>query len=230
MSPPGGFPPYRGWPISRKSRTSWTMPFAIFNRQPRRIVPMQSTTTRLLTQNQLAALLPLDEKPYVELGHLYEREGKVEQAVDALIKASQRAKDPLPDSLEAADVYRSHKMYDKAVALYRSLQKRFPNSVELLSNLAQTLEQSGQDEQALAVYQQLYKANPTLVWVLDKEATVLTRLKRYPEAVALREQQIAAAPNNPQAYADLIHLYALEGKPEACLAWLQTKAQQQPNK
>ncbi|HLI48455.1 MAG TPA: tetratricopeptide repeat protein [Chthonomonas sp.] len=181
------------------------------------------------TLNQLAALLPLDEKPYVELGHLYEREGKVEQAVDALIKASQRAKDPLPDSLEAADVYRSHKMYDKAVALYRSLQKRFPNSVELLSNLAQTLEQSGQDEQALAVYQQLYKANPTLVWVLDKEATVLTRLKRYPEAVALREQQIAAAPNNPQAYADLIHLYALEGKPEACLAWLQTKAQQQPD-
>ncbi|CEK12493.1 tetratricopeptide repeat protein [Chthonomonas calidirosea] len=179
--------------------------------------------------NQLAALLPLNEKPYVELGHIYERQGKVEQAVDALIKASQRAKDPLPDSLEAADVYRSHKMYDKAIALYQSLQKRFPKSIELLSDLAQTLEQSGQDEQALGVYQQLYKVNPTLVWVLDKEATVLTRLKRYPEAVALREQQIAAAPNNPQAYADLIHLYALEGKPEECLAWLQAKAQQQPD-
>lgn len=181
------------------------------------------------TLKTLADLLPLDSKPYAEMAPIYEREGKIEEAVDSFLKASQRDKNALTYILQAADIYRSHKMYDKAVALYRQNEKRFPANIELLSALAQTLEQSGQDAEALTVYQQIAKANHSLSWVLDKEATILTRLKRYPEAIALRQQEIASAPNNPQAYTDLLHLYELEGKPQDGLIWLQSLAQQQPD-
>ncbi len=172
-----------------------------------------------------------DDDPvgYAELGRLYERQGDTDAAVAALRKASQREKDPVAYAIEGAELYRKHGKLDASIGEYEALRQKLPKDPRALAPLAQALEAARLYDRALGVYADLHRADPTLAWVEDRQAVVLTILKRYDEARAIREQEVAHNPGSAQAYADLAHIYELQGRSADYLAWLQPRVERSPD-
>ncbi|HZO88583.1 MAG TPA: tetratricopeptide repeat protein [Chthonomonadaceae bacterium] len=176
----------------------------------------------------LAEVASHDPTPYMQLGRLYDAQNRLEEAVAAYREAARRTQDPVEYRLEIADLYRRKGKLDLALAEYAALQTEHPTDRRLYDPMARAYEQAGQYEKALAAYDALLKVDPTATWVEDRKAVALIHLKRYAAARSLYEQMLDRNPNSYQTYADLAHVYKLEGKPEAYLPWLQARFEKAP--
>ncbi len=168
----------------------------------------------------LASARPLDPDVHAKLSALYEAQGNVAQAAQQLVFASQRDKSPLRYLLEEGELFQRHQMATQAISVYKELAASNPNNPQVIEPLAAAEEAAGQWNAALGDYTKLYNAEPQMYWILDKKASMLTHLKRYDEAVKVRLQQLKLHPDSLQTYADLQHIYALEGNATGFITFL----------
>lgn len=185
--------------------------------------------------------IPNDPIPFEERGRLMDVQGHVEESVAAYKAAAlavahqnkteapaDKTKDPVQDSLKAAEVYQRHKVFDKAIAELNALHKANPNNKEILSDLGLVYRETRQDLKSLETYDALLALDPSQRWVMDQKAIALMHLKRYDESKAIYVQEIDHNPTNRQTYADLALVYQEMGQRDAFLAWLKPRFEKTP--
>jgi len=180
--------------------------------------------------NTMAHAFPTNPTPFEELGRLYEAEKKFELAVENYRRASSfSVKDPIPNLMKIADLYRRNKMLDKAIEQLDSMHKKYANNIEVMTALAEVYQQASQDSKALDTYDAISKVNPNLNWVQDRRAAVFMRLKRYTEAQAIyiKELETSKSPSR-QTYEDLFHAFTVDGHPEKSLPYVKPRLERNP--
>ena len=131
--------------------------------------------------------------------------------------------------LQIPQLYRRKNEYDKALAEYAELYKKYPTDLRLLAPYAQFAVERGKDDAAVEIYTAIRKADQSATWAEALKAAALVRLKRYDEALPLYE---AAANRNPDSldnYEETRKIYEMEKKPDAFLPWLQGRLEKNPS-
>ncbi len=113
----------------------------------------------------------------------------------------------------------------RAVSLARAVLTDFPNNTELLSTLAQALNELGEDHEVAATFMRAVEIDPDNGRLLSNAALSLLRTGRPHDSLAAARQAIELEPNLATAHANLGHaLNALRKYDEAIAAFVASLA------
>ncbi|MBR1617607.1 tetratricopeptide repeat protein, partial [bacterium] len=140
---------------------------------------------------------PQNAQNYVNLGAIYQKQGKFDGAKNQYLKAIQMNPNDDTAYLNLASLYIQQKNYSDAVNVYNQILMKKPNNTEILSYKANTLYDAKNYEEALKCAEAILRIKPT-----DKNALNMVDdivYNRF-EGDKLLNYLIVKANNTPQNY------------------------------
>ncbi len=156
---------------------------------------------------------------YTNLGALYERQGKIEEARRAYGEALRLDPGQLRAAQALAQSDLSGQTSPQAIERLRESIRRNPTPDGYLT-LGQVLRRTGQLVEAEEALQQAMKQRPKHAGTCFELGAVRSQQGQAPEAEALLRQCIALDPNHAEAHSELGMLEARRGNLEPAAQWL----------
>lgn len=146
--------------------------------------------------------------PHIELGGLYEAEGKSAEAVKHVSKAAALAPDMADLKVRLGDLHKANNEPGKASGYYREAIEISPESVLVYNKLARLLADREMGEDALQYAAKGAVINPEDVEMKDTLGWILFKLGRYEESLAAYSALSGRDYRNPVIYyhIGMVHL------------------------
>ena len=97
---------------------------------------------------------------YVDLGYMYEREGKKTKAEKTYLKAIEKMNADMQQVKQLSEAFESRKLYDKAIQVYLTARNRLRNNQFFVFELAAMYEKNGDFDAMMTEYLDFLETNP----------------------------------------------------------------------
>jgi predicted O-linked N-acetylglucosamine transferase (SPINDLY family) len=186
------------------------------------VLPIHSEGLRTLAQNRRFDLaLPQAQAAvrsnmrnvthWIDLAAVYQAAGRINDAERTFDEAIRRFDHPFLFSLRAYVKHAARK-YDSALDDLREAERRSPNDVNNLNNLAAALVDQGRYEESIRYLERVLAIDPKHDGALANLSTIYLKLGRFDEAVEIKERQLSIDPDNPEHYLWLLHQLRSAGR------------------
>ncbi|MBN2534930.1 MAG: tetratricopeptide repeat protein [Spirochaetales bacterium] len=150
--------------------------------------------------------------PYMLLGNVYERTGKIDKALQSY-KQSIRLK---PDNVEAYNnlgiTYKRIKKYKEALAFLKRALLLDPHRADIHYNLGNVYKETGNLEQAIKQYEKSIETDPLFVPAYNNLGIVLETLEKFDVAGQVYSLGLEVDINNPKLHYNLGNIYEKQNK------------------
>ena len=177
----------------------------------------------LLEFQKVTELAPENPMGYGDVGSVYLREGKWNEAIPHYQKALSISPDS-PTYSNLGTAYFWLKRYDESVAMYQKATEMTPNNEELFGNLGDAQRWSGHSEQAAAAYDkaislafQQLQVNPRSAGTMGDLALYYAKKGDASNAQQYIQQARAISPDDIYLMYSEAQVKTLIGKPEEAL-------------
>ncbi len=135
---------------------------------------------------------------YVNLGELYARQGRIEQAIRELQRVLQESPRQPAVLMLLGMLYEQQKDVPRAMEKYEEALQISPDFAPAANNLAWLLlEHAGDKERALTYAETAWKALPTDPYIADTLGWVYFNRQMYAKAVSLLKEAVETLPEHP---------------------------------
>ncbi|MFK5949937.1 MAG: tetratricopeptide repeat protein [Methylococcales bacterium] len=139
---------------------------------------------------------PEAEESYLLLSQIYQKKGDVDSVEEILVNGKANVKSSLKISMTLAGLYEFNKSYNKAIDVYKSIHKMYPENLVIVNNLASMLSDYGNSEEDLKLAKtlsaKLEKAEQPAFW--DTIGWVQYKSGDYPGAIEYLTRAVNDAP------------------------------------
>lgn len=146
-----------------------------------------------------------------ELGHIYQKQGKYDNALFFFKGAVNINFDNIWYQLALVDILQKNNLYTEAIVIYDKLLKKYPDRIDFFSGLATTYIYAGKIIEAIKVYDKLEEQIGINPEVSSQKEKLYVKLGKFDKAVNEVQKLIHAFPNEVQYYGMLAELYQANG-------------------
>ena len=161
---------------------------------------------------------PLPAKHYSNLGMVYSRQGKPDEALAVL----KRALSIDPYCFEAhftlGNVYREQGAFNEAIDCYKKTLQINPDFAEAHNNLGMTYGKKGLLDEAIAEFNRALTINPTLVDAHYNRGTAYGKQGTLEKALSDFKKEFVIHPDNANAHFNLGMVYLKKGMQDKAIA------------
>ena len=161
---------------------------------------------------------PLPAKHYSNLGMVYSRQGKPDEALAVL----KRALSIDPYCFEAhftlGNVYREQGAFNEAIDCYKKTLQINPDFAEAHNNLGMTYGKKGLLDEAIAEFNRALTINPTLVDAHYNRGTAYGKQGTLEKALSDFKKELVIHPDNANAHFNLGMVYLKKGMQDKAIA------------
>lgn len=161
---------------------------------------------------QALRYMPDDAASMYELSQQYADAGRIEEAFNMIKKAAQIDPENKWYQMRLGQFYRNLEQYDDFIQLYEKLTAKYPDDLDMLSELIDAYLVTEHYDQALKKMDLLEQQVGENEFITEQRLQVLRRQGNEKKVVAELEKLIKENPENPRYYSLLAQLYAENGK------------------
>ena len=161
---------------------------------------------------QALRYMPNDAASMYELSQQYADAGRIEEAFNMIKKAAQIDPENKWYQMRLGQFYRNLEQYDDFIQLYEKLTAKYPDDLDMLSELIDAYLVTEHYDQALKKMDLLEQQVGENEFITEQRLQVLRRQGNDKKVVAELEKLIKENPENPRYYSMLAQLYADNGK------------------
>ena len=176
-----------------------------------------------------ATLRPDDPRPWKNLGFLFARHGRLNDAADAFRDALQRNPNDADVACGLADVLFALGRNDEAESQYQKALAIRPDFVLALNNYGNLLTRAGRHDEALHCYRRAWELDPNLPDVLFNLGRALQRKGALDEAIPLLERAVTLRPDDSRARLTLAQALTSAGRTAEALSHARRVALERPD-
>jgi len=166
---------------------------------------------------------------HYNLGMVYGREGKFDQAIQEYVQALEFQPDHVMAHFNMAVLYQKEKRIDKAIDEYQRAIELFPRGARPYYNLGLIYEKSGDLKKAEDLYIKASQFNPLLPDPLYHLGIVYSKVGKYPQAVEKFEACLKLDPAYYKAYNGMGDLYYRLGQTDRAIGYFKKALDLQPD-
>ncbi len=173
-------------------------------------------------------LTPQHYTGFLQLGRLYARQNRSEEARQSLEHALLLRPDLVEARIELGQVYARQKKHEEALEQYDTAQSKRPRDAGLCLLRAATLSHQDKIEESIAALNQAINIRPSFVEAYYLLGTQWVALKKIPEARLAFEQVVRLRPDHAMGHLNLGMVLAKEGRFDQALLHLQEAVRLDP--
>jgi tetratricopeptide (TPR) repeat protein len=155
--------------------------------------------------------VPTSYNGYTNLGGEFQKQGKIEQAIDCYLKTLSIKPDDVKAHHNLGSILKSRGQLDESAYHYRQVLLKDPNNIEDNFNLGVVLQLQNKLDQAIDYYHRTLKFDPNHINAHNNLGAVLVTQGSLDEAIRHFDIVLKLDPNNTKAYNNLA--YALVSGP-----------------
>ncbi len=156
---------------------------------------------------QALVFMPDDAASMFELSHQYAIAGRNEDAFNMAKKAAKLDKDNKWYQLNLADFYKRFEQYDELIELFENLSEKYPDDIDILSELIDDLLAAEQYDKALKQLDILEKQVGYNEVINTQRVEIYKRQGKTKDVIAELQKMIQANPENSRNYSMLAQVY-----------------------
>lgn len=166
----------------------------------------------------LLSTYPDDPHLHYNLGLTYARLNQYSQARDEYLKALRRKGGNISQIHQGlGDLYRQQHLHTKAILEYQRALTLMPDSVDVMTRLASTYEDTGKIELAVKEYKSALRVKASPEIYLDL-GNIHYKLRQYEEAISTYQKALRMDPDQVQVYNNLGLAFERKGEPQEAAA------------
>jgi tetratricopeptide (TPR) repeat protein len=154
---------------------------------------------------------PFPAKHFSNLGMLYSRQGKTDEALAVLKRALSIDPDCSEAHFNLGNVYREKGSFNEAIDCYKKTLEINPDFAEAHNNLGMTYGKQGLLDEAIAEFNRALTINPTLVDAHYNRGTAYARKGELQKALSDFKAELVIHPDNANAHFNLGMVYLKQG-------------------
>ena len=166
---------------------------------------------------QALRYMPDDAASMFELSEQYYNAGRVEEAYNMIQKAVETDPENKWYQIRLGMFYRNLEQYDDLIKLYEGLTAKYPDDLEMLSELIEVLLITEQYDKALAKMDLLEKQVGRNDAITEQRLNIYRRQGQTKKLIAELQKLISENPENPRYYNMLAQVYEENGKDKEAL-------------
>lgn len=152
-----------------------------------------------------------DAASMFELSHQYARAERVEEAFEMAKQAAQIDPDNKWYQMRVAQFYKSFEQYDELIEVYDKLTNRYPEDLDMLSQLIEALLYDGQYDKAIAKLNLLEEQFGRNSLISKQRIEIYKRQGKTKDVIGELQKMIADDPLNSRNYSMLAQVYMENG-------------------
>ncbi|MBN1575596.1 MAG: tetratricopeptide repeat protein [Chitinispirillaceae bacterium] len=178
-----------------------------------------ATAAAILTYEQVVALDPNADDEYKQLGDLYTKQNKTDNAVTAYKKYLDKKKDDAV-AIFIGDAALKKNNYSEAITYYDMAKGKEAQSPAFLENYGEACLKAKNDDKAFEIFKKFYALTPQNAKVLNTLFEILFRKNQKDEALVFLKKYVVLKPADAKAQKTLGDmLYARKDKTGATAAY-----------
>jgi len=154
---------------------------------------------------------PQNDKPYSELGILYQREKKYEKAILNFEKVLRISPNNAIDHFNLGYLYQNLSLYEDAVCEYKKTIELNPNYISAYHNIGTIYYHQKKYKQAVKTYQKVIDINQARTDTYYNLGIIYSAQGDYKTAIKMYKEAVEINPNNFDAYYNLGNIYSRYG-------------------
>jgi Tfp pilus assembly protein PilF len=161
---------------------------------------------------------PSPAKHYSNLGMVYSRQGKSDEALSVLKRALSIDPNCFEAHFNLGNVYREKGAFNEAVDAYKKTLQINPDFAEAHNNLGMTYGKKGLLDEAISEFNSALTINPTLVDAHYNRGTAYGKQGRLEKALSDFREELVMHPDNAKAHFNLGMVYLKKGMRDEAIA------------
>lgn len=149
---------------------------------------------------------------YNNLSNAYYKQGRVNDAINAAVKAIELEPDLGVAYYNLGNLYAGQGQFDLAKKYFEEAIRLYPNYAEARSNLGQLIAERGDMETGIQYFRKAIKLNPSVSRAQLNLGVALAKQGRLDEAIRPLQQAAQLQPDSPQASYYLGSVYAAQNR------------------
>ena len=154
---------------------------------------------------------PAPAQHYSNLGMVYSRQGKTDEALSALNRALSIDPSCFEAHYNLGNLHREQGAFDEAIDCYKKTLQINPGFAEAHNNLGMTYGKKGLLDEAVSAFTDALTINPTLADARYNRGTAYGRQGRLDEALSDFREELLLRPENAKAHFNLGMVYLRKG-------------------
>jgi len=161
---------------------------------------------------------PSPAKHYSNLGMVYNRQGKSDEALSVLNRALSIDPYCVEAHFNLGNVYREQGAFNEAIDCYRKTLQINPDFAEAHNNLGMTYGKKGLLDEAISEFNHALTINPSLVDVHYNRGTAYGKQGKLEKALSDFKKELVMHPDNANAHFNLGMVYLKQGVHDEAIA------------
>ncbi len=155
--------------------------------------------------------MPDDAASMYELSYQYGKVGRVQEAFDMIRQAAQIDPDNKWYQMRLAQFYKSQEQYGELIAIFEKLSDRYPEDLDMLSQLIEALLYDEQYDKAITKLNLLEEQYGRNSLISEQRMEIYKRQGKTKNVIAELQKMIADDPLNSRNYSMLAQVYMENG-------------------